>query len=139
MIEPDSFVIYTHSVPQAELLVEHLVNQGYKAYGDDLSDAAMVFVVDTNKSPLLRTIGYSGLKYDGWEICQLGQPRGMKKSVAYVTRGGRRPVGGPAGGYRGKGGGKPSGGRVATSTVKKVLRVSKVSRVKGVKGVSRRI
>lgn len=90
MAELESFVIYTHSVPQAELLVEHLLGRDFHAHGDELSDSAVVLVLDTSKGKLLRTIGYSGMNYQGWEIAQMGHPRGMKKSVSYAMRAARK-------------------------------------------------
>jgi len=86
MSEFESFVIYTHSVPQAELLVEHLLGRGFRAYGDDLSDSAMVMVVDTSRGKLLRAIGVAGMNYSGWEVAQVGHTRGMKRSVSYAMR-----------------------------------------------------
>src|SRR4030042_1397070 len=77
----DSFLIYTHSDPDAGYLADYLREKGFMAFGDDLSDSAMVLVVDTEKRKLLRAVGRTGLDYRDWEISRFGGHRGMVRSV----------------------------------------------------------
>jgi len=77
----DSFLIYTHSDPDAGYLADCLRDKGFMAFGDDLSDSAMVLVVDTEKRKLLRAVGRTGLDYRDWEISRFGGHRGMVRSV----------------------------------------------------------
>jgi hypothetical protein len=77
----DSFLIFTHSDPDAGYLVDRLKEKGFMAFGDDLSDSAMVLVMDTDKKKLLRAIGRSGLDYRDWEVSRFGGRRGMVRSV----------------------------------------------------------
>ncbi len=77
----ESFLVYTHSDPDAGYLADYLKERGFLSFGDDLSDSAMVLVVDTEKKKLLRAIGRSGLDYRDWEISRFGGHRGMVRSV----------------------------------------------------------
>jgi len=73
------YVIYTASDPDAFYLYEYLERKGFIVPGHDLSEAAMVVVVEADRKRLKRALKASGredLRF--WKVAQVGKGYKLK-------------------------------------------------------------